>query len=421
MLHGKPLEDVTQQMLGLDRPFTWLFVRTVVKELDEKTHHLNTRIKRRALTALRRLEQETPLVEFFVPTIPIQYAKEGFDPDNKDDVIRAELVAFGNERPDADVVLVTLDIGMRIMARQRGITVAVPPVDIRAAEEVDETERENRQLRTRIAELENARPKLNLAFSGGVREIERQVYPSLSPAAVERIVAVVGKPEPDIDISTFLGNMWHDDPHYDEKLASYVEKVRQTLPDLWQRRGALVHLAFELTNDADVEATNVLVDLKLPSFARSPKERPEKLTLPRKPSRKVLAGNPNALWRAAVSPAPLWNAFTLPRVTAPQITSWGPSFRVPGVVAYREHTVRQRRSVALAPVTLEIHRIPPKFSIGYDIRASNGTGVKTGSLLVHLRQTSLDEAIGTVLTELRADEAVDDLFPNETDGKEGRQ
>ncbi len=432
LLHGKPLEEVTPSILGLDRPFSWLLVDSVVDELDEKTHHTNNRIKRRARSALSRLEdQEGPasssaVVEFFKPAVPIRYADEGFDPAKNDDIIQAEVMTFGRERPEADVVLLTLDIGMRLKARRRGIRLAVPTVDIQAAEEVDEVERENRHLRARVAEFENAHPNLDLVFLDGSNEIECQVFPTLSPDAVERIAATVGKPERDLDAVNFMGGIWRDDPRYDEKLASYVDKVRLALPDLWRRHGALVHLAFKLTNDADVEATNVRADLKLPPFVRAPERRPEKPGLPRKPSRIVLAGNPNAPWRlAAALSAASPPKFTLPYLTTAQpvqITSWGPSLRVTGLVSYGEPMVRQRRSVTLDAVTLEIHQIPPAFSIGYEIRASNGMGVKTGSLLVRLRQTSLDEAIGEMLSELLpTDEIAKEMLPNEAGDDEEAQ
>lgn len=293
LLHGRPLESITAGMLALDRPFIWLFVRTVVKDLDDKSHHQNARIRKRAQSALRRLidADASPNavipIERYRPGKPPAYDELGLDPHDLDDRIRAEIILFARDHPETDVVLFTFDYGMQAQARDHGIELIVPAVDLRAVEEEDHTERELRLARIELTERDAAQPNVNVAFESGMRDQTLFVYPELTAQMLDRIVASAASPDADTLIGKAVASVmigWRKDPGYANRLASYAAELRELVPKLWKQLGASSRVTLILTNSGNVEAEDVSLNATLPMFVQAITDAPTQSPIPRKPS-----------------------------------------------------------------------------------------------------------------------------------------
>jgi len=296
VLHGRPLAEVSPAMLGLGAPFTWLFVKTVVKELDEKTHHTNARIRRRATATLRALEasytgQSGDLsIERFMPIPALPYADLGFDPHDADDRIRAEIVSFAKANANVCVLLLTLDTGMRMQAHDHGIRLVSPTVELRVAEEEDPDQRELRALRRQLDEIRSAKPDVDLAFEGGSKDVDICVYPPSSDDIVAAIVGAMTVPEDESRVIPSLLGMWRKVPDYAERLETYAVKLRDVLTPLWDVMGRFVRLSISVSNAADVQADDVTLELALPDFAGGVRQIPNKPAIPRKPALYAVTG-----------------------------------------------------------------------------------------------------------------------------------
>jgi PIN domain len=405
LLHGRPLGDVSPAILGVDEAFTWLFVRTVVKELTEKTHLQNARMRRRAGAALRAIEAAElgesngrPLKRYR-PDPPLQYAEMGFDPYDGDEKILAEIIGFKRANPEARVLLLTLDTGMRLHAADHFVELVNSAEDLRVGDEEDPTEKELRNVQREIAAIRAAQPDVVVRFADGSTETEVAVYPPLSELHVSSIVDRLAAPEDQSPlVPTLLGAIWHEDSNYDERLAKYADKVREAVLALWNM-GTVISLPLALVNDGDVEASDVRVDLVIPDVVKPLKRLPDETKIPPRPSRYI---EKVAAWQLGLQidhPGPL----LAPRIFRDNtpITKSGPTIYGEGKVGYWEEEIRQRRTVPLTPLLLDLQNARTAFSIDYEVRGTNMTGVRSGRLLARLRAISSEEASDRVERALR--------------------
>jgi hypothetical protein len=97
----------------------------------------------------------------------IDFAAHNLVRDIADDHIIATLIELRAEASPALFVLLTKDTGLKLKARAHGFSVKSLPDSCLLPNEVLPSERKIRELETQVRELQNARPKLRLAFSGG--------------------------------------------------------------------------------------------------------------------------------------------------------------------------------------------------------------------------------------------------------------
>jgi rRNA-processing protein FCF1 len=177
-LHFKPIEQIDwSKYLKADKVFI-VVTPIVLRELNKhKDTHPFKRIRERAASALKKLdtllEASTTLhanvrfgveVYFEVKEPLCDFAKHHLSRDCQDDHLVASIIEFRDAHPDAKVVLLANDIGLKLKARHQGIETFQLPNDLQLIEEPDpnekrikEIEQENRLLKSRI-------PKLKLSF-----------------------------------------------------------------------------------------------------------------------------------------------------------------------------------------------------------------------------------------------------------------
>lgn len=152
-----------------------------VRELNKhKELHPRSRVKERAGTVLRKLfslfesgsqahlrdsvemwlEDRDPMIDF---------AAFQLNHDIQDDQLIASIIMLQNEKPEAEVILVTSDAGLTLMAKakRRGIPTAILPDDLKLAEEPDPHQLRVRELEQKVRALELKVPQLSLVFEDG--------------------------------------------------------------------------------------------------------------------------------------------------------------------------------------------------------------------------------------------------------------
>ena len=178
-LHHKAASECDwRALLGKDvDEVTVVVCRTVQKEIDKHKHEKSGRTQRRARNTAslvgKIVEADAPqqlratkprvLLNFVLP--PRGFVPpNGLNPSWGDDQITADILAFCTQYPDARVVLLTADVGLRATAKSYGLEAMNIPDAWRLVEEPDETARENARLKEEIATLSARGPKLVGSF-----------------------------------------------------------------------------------------------------------------------------------------------------------------------------------------------------------------------------------------------------------------
>lgn len=152
-----------------------------VRELNKlKELHPRARVKERAGTVLKKLfllfksgsqthlrdsvemwfEDRDPMIDFMAYQL---------NRNVQDDNLIASIVMLKNENPEAEVLLVTSDTGLTLMAKAKrlGIPTATLQDDLKLAEEPDPHQLRIRELEQKVRELGLKAPQLSLVFEDG--------------------------------------------------------------------------------------------------------------------------------------------------------------------------------------------------------------------------------------------------------------
>lgn len=111
--------------------------------------------------------RNTVEVRFRIHDSSIDFAAHNLVRDIADDHLIATLIELQAEVSHTPVVLLTKDTGLKLKAKAHGFSVASLPDSALLPDKVLPSEKKIKELETQVRELQNARPKLRLAFSGG--------------------------------------------------------------------------------------------------------------------------------------------------------------------------------------------------------------------------------------------------------------
>lgn len=152
-----------------------------IRELSKhKDYHTQLRVKKRAGEVLRRLfnlfsssstaslrDRIDIRLEAHDPTI--DFSKYRLSHEIQDDQLLASIIMQRNELPQVEVVLVTSDSGLALLAkaREHRILTAKMPDNLRVAEQPDPAQERVKQLEKELCELRAKIPLISLAFDGG--------------------------------------------------------------------------------------------------------------------------------------------------------------------------------------------------------------------------------------------------------------
>jgi len=106
------------------------------------------------------LEDREPMIDFTANQLSHEI---------QDDQLIASIIMFKNERPGAEIMLVTSDAGLTLIAKARrhSIQTAMLPDNLKVAEEPDSSQVRIRELEQKIRVLELKAPQLSLVFADG--------------------------------------------------------------------------------------------------------------------------------------------------------------------------------------------------------------------------------------------------------------
>jgi rRNA-processing protein FCF1 len=267
-LHYQPPNQIDWRQLIGESQVIILVPYTILQELDEKKHSSRSEVViRRAATATKFIARalETNDLSFqFLSVSPQDWGNGSLNPMVADDRLIAELLLFQKDH-SCRIVVATSDISLRVKLRAFAIEAIEIPDDYKKPDEADS---KLRDLKTQVARLESARPRLTLTFDD--RSMEKKI--SL-PA--EALIS-----ENDVKVRSLAQRATHyrpvpvSDAHlYDSETLAAYEFRWNTYDRLYAAflRAKARHeyrrmvLKFAVTNVGDVHSKGISVTLTFPA------------------------------------------------------------------------------------------------------------------------------------------------------------
>lgn len=190
-LHYQPFDQIDWLELLKTDALTIVVPPVTIRELNKrKDLPSRPRVGKRAGQVLKRLLQlhesgpEPPLREGVVLRFEdrepnVDFAAHQLVQEAQDDVLIASIIMCQDEHPDADIVLVTSDLGLTLLikAGRQGIATAQLPDSLKLPEEADERDKQIKQLQQELLESKKRTPELALTFRDGAEHAEFVLQP----------------------------------------------------------------------------------------------------------------------------------------------------------------------------------------------------------------------------------------------------
>ena len=177
-LHYLSLEQIDWSDVFPGKQVVLFVCPPVIRELNKhKDAPRTAKLRDRASAALRRLDawadSPSPVVlsnaveiRFTIHDARIDFAAHHLVREIADDHLIAALIELQGEVSTSSVVLLTRDTGLKLKAKAHGFSAAALPDTALLPEDALLSEKRIKELEAQVRELENARPKLRLAFPG---------------------------------------------------------------------------------------------------------------------------------------------------------------------------------------------------------------------------------------------------------------
>jgi rRNA-processing protein FCF1 len=171
---------------------------TVIRELNRhKDAPVSFKLRERAASSLKKLytysELNAPILvrnsvelQFNTREPLLNFASAGLSKEVPDDFLIATIVEFKGNSPEANVVLMTDDLGLKLKAATHGINVLRPPEELRLPDELDPNQKRVRELEEKVRLLQLQIPDMKLVFESQEDRFCFTLKPELvlSPKAV---------------------------------------------------------------------------------------------------------------------------------------------------------------------------------------------------------------------------------------------
>ena len=163
--------------------------------VSKRAREANTRIRRLILSGddCEMIRDEAPSVRLCLGDDSLRApALDGLDPSQADDRIVGYTAAYAREHPDADVFMLTDDIGPMGTAKQLNVPFQPVPASWRRVAERDDRDKDILALKKRIAELEANEPQFDVVLDApahsrnGRNALSATVWQPLSSNGIER-------------------------------------------------------------------------------------------------------------------------------------------------------------------------------------------------------------------------------------------
>jgi hypothetical protein len=198
-LHYKPIEQIDwHEVLGASRSDEVVIVvpGVTLREIDKHKNHtprLRGRAQRVGAQLAVWLSSDSQVIRPGVrvastPRAPaVDFAAEGLDQTQNDDVLVATALAYQRQNAGDTVIVVTQDSYPQVVARDHGLLVRTLPDQLKLPDEAYAVEKENRELRRRIQQIESAQPKLSLEFASGSGQLLEVSLPVILPLSEDEL------------------------------------------------------------------------------------------------------------------------------------------------------------------------------------------------------------------------------------------
>jgi hypothetical protein len=323
----------------------------------------------------------------------------------------ASIIAYRDDSGNNDVTLISQDTGPRLTCRDHGIRTLVLDDAVSLPADVDEIERENRDLRQQLQRLQNAAPRLEAAFVGmddppNVAKFVLSKHPAIDGQEVARAVAKIRELYPKMTVPP---TRTLDDPHsaslstikvkasfgnnainpeeiqrYNNELDDFyanIESHRRQIHAFHARESRTISFSMEIRNGGSAPADDVDVLFDFPGGFRlmGKKDLPQSPRAPTPPAKPL--GRLDELRRSAeYARSVLAQPSEYPDISFPS------SFRIDETNSYRVSDCYSRIKHGI-PETLptlyaefaSLHEAKP-FKCTYELRAANLTDPVNGEL-----------------------------------------
>jgi hypothetical protein len=401
-----------------------------VRELNKhKELHPRRRVKNRASLVLKRLfslfesasrARISDNVEMWLedrdPTIDL--AAFGLSRDIQDDNLIASIIMFRDEHPETEVVLVTSDAGLTLVAKANRLGIATTrlPDRFKLPEQPDPEQARIRELERELHELKLQVPQLSLVFEDGrqhtVFTLPQPAEPTEDQIAEEvttikqRYPRIEPRPQPTGEVPEHLVPMAEaiaalrastgntisseDIDDYNTRLGEfyrdYAEYLRRSIQHQNLERKT-IRLQVFVANDGTAPAEDIDVFMHFPGGFRltdterfpSPPTRPEPPQRPRTPMEKLHDTIQRSVHVPAITAQVPGPVLSRSNVSAPTITKTG-SYDVTFHVHRVKHKLQEPAEALY--VVFQSFEGAQSFHIDYDILAANVPSEVTGQLHV---------------------------------------
>ncbi len=398
----------------------------VFEELDVfKDNHKNRRKRDRARRSIELVESilDSPhrLVRdgVFLDIAPDLYRMEfgayNLSPEYNDDRLVASAIGWSHQHSDDDLILVSHDSGPRMKARQRELQVKKLSEKYRLPDQLDPRDKEIRELKSKLAQIENAQPKLQLGFRDSMGKLVNFLHASndfsqalISDAELNAIIETKQgelqyvRQEQSIEsdrlsslavfasLSKFVTNSQIDE--YYRQLEVYLEGYRdylldESLASIFPHRSIEVHLVLQNAGSTPAQNVEVRLDVQgcseillqvpeVPPYEPSPPAKPE----PRLPfdfgpyDRSILPYLGYGIHNNDIDLGPPWEEWT--RETDSSGTAW---------FEYKIAKLPHHRNCDIEEIYLMFYKdndFPETVTIDYEVTADNMVDMLAGSLTV---------------------------------------
>ena len=286
-LHFRPIAEIPWHELAGGEPVTVIVSRVTVRELDKhKFNHRSGRIRERASRVIKELEslvsaggfvKEGVELKFYGSFPSIDFREFGLHQDWADDVLLASALEALESDSSSEVLVLSDDAAVRLKASELGITPLEPPAGLRLPEDPDPLEKENLDLRRKLAVVENTLPSLGLVYvdGGAVTRFRVPNDDAFSPVPSSQEVheKIRAREErlaykmPQGVFAVFVAPAKDEPERYTKDLGKHLKRYADYLVRLpeWERyRSRVFELAVKLVNSGSAPAEDIDIYLDFP-------------------------------------------------------------------------------------------------------------------------------------------------------------
>jgi hypothetical protein len=180
-LHYQSFDQINWLEIAGTDEVTIVIPPVTIRELNEKkdTQQMS-RVRKRAGAVIRQLHRlfesgqpaqlQRGIYVYFEDRDPsIDFTAHSLNAGIQDDILMASIIMHKEENPDVDVILVTSDYGLTLVAKagRQGIATVMLPDNLRIPSTPDPEQARIRELEKEVLELKSKIPQLSLIFEDG--------------------------------------------------------------------------------------------------------------------------------------------------------------------------------------------------------------------------------------------------------------